>query len=712
MRPTTEGFEPERYELDEEPRYTFTLTRRAFVQTVATGLVISWQLSGAPALAQRPGRASGGSSDLRFHFGKDGTVTAMTGKVEVGQGARTQLTQAVAEELRLPMANIQLVMADTTDGPNDGGTYGSRTTPSTVPAVRKAAAEAREVLIQLAAENWGVSPSAVQLKDGVFSSNGKKKLSLAEIAKDSGDLNRLLKEDAPSASSLVTQTDWQVLGLSPENVNGENVVTGKHQYPSDIRRPGMLYGKVLRPATYNAELESVDLNVVKDMKDVVVVHDASFVACAASTTFRAAEAIKRLDGTARWSKPDHPSSKTLSAYLKEHATSGSGRRRSRDQETGDVDGALAKAAQVEELSFDIPYIQHAPLEPRAAVAEWEGDYLTVWTGTQNPFGVRGELASAFKFPPSKITVRVPDTGGGFGGKHTGDAAIEAARLAKEAGKPVSVQWTREEEFTWAYFRPAGLIEVESGIDKSGAVSAFAFTNYNSGGSGLSCPYDFPNIRTSFKYCDSPLREGSYRALASTANHFAREVAIDHLASVTSTDPLAFRLKNLKEKRQKDVLAAAAEKFGWDKRKSSDSVGMGLACGTEKAGFVATCAEVDVNAAGRFEIKRLVVAFECGAIQNPKNLRTQVEGCVLMGLGAILKEETKFENGVIQNTSFKSYEVPRFKDIPPLEVVLIDRPDIPSAGAGEAPIIAVAPAVANAISQVVKKPITRLPLRWT
>jgi isoquinoline 1-oxidoreductase len=710
MRHRTEGFEPERYELEEEPRYTFQLTRRAFVQTVATGLVITWQLSGAPTYGQQVARRS---TALRFHFGKDGVVTAMTGKVEVGQGARTQLTQAVSEELRVPMAQIQFVMADTTDGPNDGGTYGSRTTPSTVPTVRKAAAAAREVLIQLAANHWEINPPQVHFTNGTFQGTGGKELSLADLVQGSDDLNQQLKQKSSTSTSPVSQPKWQVLGGSPENVNGEQIVTGKHQYPSDIRRPEMLYGKVLRPPTYNGKLVSVDLSTVKDMKDVVVVHDGTFVGCVASTSFRAAEALKRLAETAEWTSPDHPSSKTLSAHLKENATLGSGRRRSRDQESGDVDGALDKAAQVEELSFDIPYIQHAPLEPRAAVAEWDGDRLTVWTGTQNPFGVRGELAQAFKLSQDKITVRVPDTGGGFGGKHTGDAAIEAARLARESGKPVSLQWTREEEFTWAYFRPAGLIDVKSGIDRSGNVSAFSFTNYNSGGSGLSCPYDFPNIRTSFKYCNSPLREGSYRALASTANHFAREVAIDHLASLTKNDPLAFRLENLKEKRQKDVLTVAAEKFGWKNRKPSDSAGYGLACGTEKAGFVATCAEVDVNSSTkRYSIKRLVVAFECGAIQNPKNLRTQVEGCVLMGLGAILKESTQFENGVIQNTSFKNYEVPRFKDVPPIEIILIDRPDIASAGAGEAPIIAVAPAVANAVAQVIKKPITRLPIEWT
>ncbi len=338
----------------------------------------------------------------------------------------------------------------------------------------------------------------------------------------------------------------------------------------------------------------------------------------------------------------------------------------------------------------------------------------MWTGTQQPFRVRDELSGAFGIAADQVRVIVPDTGGGFGGKHTGDAAVEAARLAKEAGKPVAVHWTREEEFTWAYFRPAGLMEIAAALDADGRVTGWDFTNYNAGASALACPYAFPNKRARFKYCDSPLREGSYRSLAAPANTFARESFIDRLAAATGQDPLAFRLAYLEARRLRDVLVAAAERFGWAKRGGlSDSpAGHGLACGTDKGSYIAACAEVEVaGEPQRLRIRRVCVAFECGAIQNPKNLESQVAGCVIMGLGPVLREGIAFQDGKITNASFGQYEVPRFKDVPPIEVVLVDRPDLDSAGAGETPIICIAPAIANAVADATGTPHYELPLKF-
>jgi isoquinoline 1-oxidoreductase len=300
-------------------------------------------------------------------------------------------------------------------------------------------------------------------------------------------------------------------------------------------------------------------------------------------------------------------------------------------------------------------------------------------------------------PPERVRVIVPDTGGGFGGKHSGEAAVEAARLAKEAGKPVSLRWTREEEFTWAYCRPAGLIEVQAGLDSGGRLLAWDFTNYNSGESALGTPYTSPHGRTRFLASDSPLRQGSYRALASTANNFARESAIDELAQLAGADSLEFRLAHLPAGRLKDVLQAAADKFGWLERRGKQQAnrGVGLACGTEKGSFVAACAEVEVID-GKPKVLAVCQAFECGAIQNPLNLHAQNEGAIVMGLGGALREEIRFKDGRVENATFADYHVPRMSDLPELDVVLVNRPDLSSVGAGETPIIAVAPAVANAI----------------
>src|SRR5262249_58764001 len=242
------------------------------------------------------------------------------------------------------------------------------------------------------------------------------------------------------------------------------------------------------------------------------------------------------------------------------------------------------------------------------------------------FGVRGDLGRALKVPEDQIRVVVPDMGSGYGGKHTTEAPLEAARLAKAAGKPVKLVWTREEEFTWAYFRPAGVIEVTAGVRKDGTLTAWDFQNYNSGGSGIRSLYDIPNVRTAFQPSRAPLRQGSYRALAATANHFAREIHMDDLAHAVKTDPLEFRLKNLKDARLRAVLEAAAKQFGWGKARPLNGPGVGLAAGFEKGSYVATCAEVAVDrATGKVQVVRLVTAFECGAVLNPDHLKNQIEG---------------------------------------------------------------------------------------
>jgi isoquinoline 1-oxidoreductase len=362
-----------------------------------------------------------------------------------------------------------------------------------------------------------------------------------------------------------------------------------------------------------------------------------------------------------------------------------------------MEEGLAAADKKLTQTYTVAYIAHAPLEPRAAVAEWKDDKLTVWTGSQRPFGVRSELANALRIPETNVRVIVPDTGAGYGGKHSGETAVEAARLAKAAGKPVKVVWTREEEFTWAYFRPAGVIDISSGVRNDGTVTAWEFHNYNSGGSGIRTPYEVANQRIEFHPVESPLRQGSYRALAATANHFARETHVDELSRLVKMDPLEFRRKNLKDTRLGAVLDAAARSFGWGKTKASPGQGFGIAGGTEKNGYVATCAEVSVDREkSTVKLVRVVTAFECGAIINPDNLKNQVEGAVIMGMGGALFEAIEFENGRVLNPHFLTYRVPRFNDVPALETILIDRKDLPSAGAGETPILTLAPAVGNAI----------------
>lgn len=706
--PELEFTEPERYELHEGPFYHFEVSRREFVQVLGVGLVISVAV---PSLfAQRAGGRGDRSASLdqRLHVGADGFVTVFTSKVEVGQGSRTQLIQAAAEELQLPLERLRLVMADTA-GPDDGGTAGSRTTPSSVPAIRKACAAARQLLVDTAAAAFGVEAKGLSVRDGkVIGLPAGKAFGYADLASEKHA--DVLKRDVAPGVTLAEVAQWRVLGTPVPRVGAVEIVTGAHKFPSDISRPGMLYGKVLRPPSYGAQLSEIDLAVARAMPGVTAVQDGDFVGVAAPTSFAAEAALDAAAKTAKWKTVEHPSSDELYSHLRTKASG-----RSRPDKRGSPEEAFKTASKVLRESYQIAYIQHTPMEPRAAVAEWDGEQLTVWTGTQQPSGVRNGLASSLRVPQERVRVVVPDTGGGFGGKHSGEVAIEAARLAQAAKKPVSVRWTREDEFTWAYFRPAGVVDVAGGLDDAGKLVAWEHVNFNSGPAAIATPYQVANVATEFKSCDQPLRSGSYRALASTANTFARESFMDELAAAAGADPLEFRLRHLSNDRLRAVLVAAAERFGWraawKKNASRQSSGVGLACGIEKGSYVACCARIEMNESdGTFKVVKVVEAFECGAIQNPANLKAQVEGCIIMGLGGALTEEMKFKDGRILNAKFSRYRVPRFKDVPEIETILINRPDLASAGAGETPIIGIGPAVANALFHAAQARIRSMPIR--
>jgi isoquinoline 1-oxidoreductase len=695
--------EPERYELRESARYHFTPTRREFLQATATGLLLL--VTAEEAEGQRGGEEA--ALEARLHIGKDGSVTVLTGKIEEGQGARTELAMAAAEEMGLQVADIRVVTADTDKTPNDGTTAGSRSTPANVPQVRRAGAAMRALLMAEAARQWGADAATLQVEGGAVTGAGGRRFGYADLAQ-SPELAKAVKSPAPRDVKLTPPAGWDVFGKAQAPSNAREIVTGAHEYPSDIRREGMLYGAVLRPPSYGATLEGLDLSAGK-AGGTVAVRDGEFAGCAASTSYAARKAVEAMAATAKWKTADHPSSDVLFEHLKKTARPP----RQPSRGTGDVERALAESAKKWSASYQAAYVQHAPMEPRAAVAEWNEGKLTVWTGTSNPFSVRQALAEAFRIPQDRVRVIVPDFGGGFGGKHTGEAAIEAARLAKEAGKPVKLRWTRAEEFMWAYSRPAALIEVEAGLDAQGKLVAWQFTNYNSGTAAIESPYRIPNARTQFLQSDTPLRQGSYRALASTVNNFARESAMDELAAAAGADPLEFRLAHLDNQRIKDVLTAATGKFGWAERWKSPrkGTGLGLACGTEKNSVVAACVEVSVDErTGEPKLLEICEAFECGAVLNPLGLRSQVEGCILMGLGAVLREELLFEGGKLKNGRFSAYKVPRFRDVPKMEVVFLDRKDQEPVGAGETPIIAVAPAMANAVFRLSGQRVRSLPLR--
>jgi len=702
------AIEPERYEFRAGSLREFALPRRDFFKFLGAGVAVFAVTKNVFAMQETaPGPR------MRFpelpkeinawlHIGEEGEVTVFTGKVEVGQNVRTSLAQSVADELRVPFSSVQIVMGDTKLTPFDMGTFGSRTTPTMAPQLRRVSAAARDLLVEIAAKEWNVPAQRLRAAGAkVTDPASGKSASYAELARGKALAHAILSEDPITPAS-----EWTIAGKPIPKVDARAFVTGKHQYTPDLRPGSLYFAKILRPPSFGATLISYDDSKTKAMANVVAVRDGDFVGVAAASLGEAERALAALH--AEWKEVPQISDRELFAYLKKNV---SDKVEDRDiRRLGSIEQGLGGAAHQLQSTFTIAYIAHAPLEPRAAVAEWKNGEMTVWTGTQRPFAVRVEVANALHISEDDVRVIVPDTGSAYGGKHTGDAAVEAARLAKAAGHPVKLIWTREEEFTWAYFRPAGVIEIKSGINAEGKLTAWEFHNYHSGSSGIETPYDVANRLTQYHSVPLILRCGSYRGLAATANHFARETHMDELAQAARLDPLEFRMKNLSDSRLRAVLESVAKTFGWPAKKTEDGQGFGIAGGHEKGSYVATAAEIFVDlATGNVHVVRLVTAFECGAIVNSNGLRNQVIGANIQGLGGALFEAIQFANGRITNPHFASYRVPRFRDVPQIEAVLLDRKDIASAGAGETPIMAVAPAVGNAIFDATGNRLRSLPL---
>jgi nicotinate dehydrogenase subunit B len=692
--------EPERYEFRESPAYAFELNRRDFLRVGGAGILVCLA---APTLGQETAQGprmtpQPAPTDVSgwLHIDQQGRITAYTGKVEIGQNIRTSLAQSIADELSAPLSSVTMVMGDTGRTPFDIGTVGSFTTPQVMPQLRRAAAVARGIVIDLAAQRWNVAAAEITIADGVVHhARSNRSAGFGELTRG----ERLVSQ-IPPAEAIKTGSQWTIAGRPAAKVDNKEVVTGRLKYVSDLTRPGMLYGKIVRPSAMGATLVSADDGAARNMAGVTVVRDGNFVGVAAVKPWVAEQAAGVI--RTRWTPATgQPSSATIFEYLKANAEKPAPR-------PAAIEQALATAAHRLERTYTVQFIAHVPLEPRAAVAEWEGDSLTAWVGTQRPFGVREELAQAFRIPVSRVRVIVPPFGSGYGGKHTGEVAVEAARLAKAAGKPVKVVWTRAEEFQWAYFRPAGVIDVACGMTADGVLTAWDFINHHSGRSAIESVYQIANSRTQFVTLTPPLRSGSYRALAATANNFAREVHIDEMAALVKMDPLAFRLKNIENPRARAVLEATADRFGWGKALAAGR-GTGIAVGFDKGGYVATAVELEPRGGQEPRLHRIVAAFECGAIVNPDGLRHQIAGAIIQGIGGALFEAIDFADGRVVNGSLRQYRLPRFADVPPIDVVMVNRPDLPSAGAGETPIIGLAPAVSNAMSAATGDRRRNLPL---
>ena len=676
---------------DVSPRRPWDLTRQdagSFAAVMPEGLmaVVAPDSDGGPS----------GPDDAWVHVGPDSAITAFTGKVEAGQGTRTALALLVAEELAVPPAAVTVAMADTDAAPFDYGTFGSRSMPHAAPPLRAAAAGALRLLKDIAAARFGLPAGDLTAGNAMIAGpDGAPSASYGDLV---AGLRRA--ERVPADGPVIPAERWRSAGQPARAVGAPDVVTGAKRFPADLRLDGMLHGCVLRPPAHGASLRQADTTAAEAQPGIRVIRAGSLLGVVAADQAEARRALAFVE--ADWTEVAGPGPAELDTFLRAHPAEGEGWMVASRQETGAPDTALASAAVRLDGEYHAAYVAHVPLEPRSAIARWDGDRLTVWASTSTPFRARKELAAELAVSEEDVHVIVPDFGGGFGGKHGSVVALEAARLARSAGQPVQVQWSRAEEFTAGYLRPYALIEVSSGADESGQLTAWTFTNIHSGPSALETPYQIPNQRIAYQPAHGPLARGSYRALAATANNFARESHMDEVAAAVGADPVEFRQRHLADERLAAVLAAAAHEIGWgrDDQAGLDAAGRtgtGIALGTEKGGRVATAARLRVGPDGTLRLLRLVTAVDCGAIVHPDGLVNQVEGAVVMGLGPALFEQIHFAAGRILNGSMTDYRVPRLADVPAdLKVVLIDRPDEPSAGGGEAPIMAVAPAIANAI----------------
>jgi isoquinoline 1-oxidoreductase len=640
-------------------------------------------------------------------IGEDGTVTCYTGKIEMGQGIITSLPQMMADELNVPIEKVKMVMGDTDLCPYDQGTWGSLSTRVFGPSMRAAAAEARGVLLDLASAQLGVPVSQLEVNDGIIkdTKNPKSSVTYAQLAK-----GKKIEKFLDVKPSVEDYTKFTYVGRSYKHSDANLKVTGAAKYTGDLKLPGMVFARILRPPSHGAKLTSVDYSGAEKIAGTKVVRDGDLIAVINENRDKADEAIAKIK--AKYLFNEMPvNDKTIFDWMIK-ADSDTTVVRS----TGDLEAGRQLSEKIFESEFHDPYLAHAAIETHTALAQLEGDKLTVWASTQSPFGLKDRIVNELGFPADKVRVIAPFVGGGFGGKSGYQQGIEAAKLAKLTGKPVMLIWTRDEEFFYDTFHPAGVIKIKSGIDKSGLIKLWDYNIYLAGSRGSDTLYDVPNSKTTHYEGkrDGPpihaLATGAWRAPSNNTNTFARESQIDIMAAASGIDPLEFRLKNLKDEHLIDCLKAVADKFGYVAGKTPSGRGIGIAMGSDAGTWVAHMAEVKVDKnTGNVEVVRIACAQDMGLCVNPEGATIQMEGCIMMGLGYTLAEEILFEGGNIQDRGFDSYDIPRFSWMPKIDTVILDRRDKPPQGGGEPAIIAIGAVVANAIFDATGARLYRMPM---
>lgn len=697
---------------DESKVLTQDLTRRGFFAVAGSGLFVFFHLDQLEAF-QEPARlptrqAYPADFNAYLQVGANGRVTCLVGKVELGQGSMTSLAQLLAEELDVSFDSVDMVMGDTDLCPYDMGTFGSTNITQFGPVLRAAGAEARAVLLQMAAERLEVPAEQLQVKAGLITDTSApaKHVTYAQLVEGKRIERHLQKVPVKPVKAFT------IAGQSPRRKDALDKVTGKARYAGDITFPGMLHARILRPPAHGATLKDVDTAAAEKIDGARVIKDGDLIAVLHERPDLAEKALGLIK--AQFDRPQPGADdKTIFDHLvktlpQPHVVA----------QSGQVLDGLKSCQTVFEQTYLNSYVAHAPVETHSATAMIENGKMTVWAGTQAPFSVKSQVAQALGFTQQNVRVITPYVGGGFGGKSAARQAVEAARLAKITGKPVQVVWDRAEEFFFDTFRPAAVVKILSGLTSNGKIGAWDYQVYGAGEREAKPFYDIPHLRVASSGNWSggnppgshPFGVGPWRAPSVNTNTFARESHTDIMAAAAGVDPLEFRMSNLTDERMRRVLQAAAKQFGWAPGRAPGGRGVGVACGIYSNTYVATMAEVAVDRnTGHVRVKRVVTAQDEGVIVNPDGTRQQIEGCTMMGLGYTLTEEVRFKDGEVLNRNFDTYDIPRFSWMPKLDIVLIDNPDTPAKGCGEPPIITIGAVVANAIYDAVGARMTQLPM---
>jgi CO/xanthine dehydrogenase Mo-binding subunit len=723
------------------------LSRRDFLKT-GSALVISFSLAPDAFSQAQPARLPGSLNNNRMldswlRIDADGTVTIFSGKIELGQGIGTALTQIAADELDVDLKRITIVHGDTARTPNEGQTAGSQSVENSGTAVRFACAEARNILLNAAAAKLGVAATALSVSDGTCTAPGGKSAAYWDLV---GDANFKREASAKVKPKPASEHKW--VGKSVLRRDIPKKMTGGAAYVQDVRLPGMVFGRVVRPPSPGARLVSFNEAGVKRLPGVIaVVRDGSFLGVAAQREEQAIKARDALKKSARWKESESlpPSGDALFEHLM--------KARSVDSVVSEKTSAAAAApARTLNATYTRPFQVHGSIGPSCAVAQWREGKLTVWTHSQGVFPLRGDLARAFATDPANIHCIHAESAGCYGHNGADDVALDAALVARATGgRPVKLQWMRDDEFQWEPYGSAMVMKLSGGLDAQGNVVNWTHEVWShphstrpggregvnllaswhlekpskastpadpplptGGGERNSIPlYDFPNQKVVKHFVpETALRTSALRTLGGYSNVFALESFIDELALAALADPVEFRLRHLKDPRARAVIEAAAQRAGWQSSAKGDGVrGRGIAFSKYKnlACYVAVVADVEVDrASGKVRVMRAVSAVDAGQIVNPDGVVNQIEGGIIQSASWTLMEAVRYDRTRVTTRSWADYPIIHFGDVPQVEVVLINRPEERFLGVGEGSQGPAAAAIANAIANATGKRLRALP----